>query len=144
MFTHEYYMRLALQQAQLAADANEIPIGAVVVCRDTVIAKAYNQTEMLQDVTAHAEILAITAAANFLGSKYLSACSLYVTVEPCIMCGGAAYWAQLHQIVYGAADIKRGVGVLQKNVLHPKTQLVAGILQAECAALMTDFFKKKR
>lgn len=137
-------MRLALQQANLAFTANEVPIGAIVVCNNTIVAKAYNQTELLQDVTAHAEILAITAAANYLGSKYLPNCALYVTVEPCLMCSGASYWAQLGKVVYGAADEKRGFTTLQKPVLHPKTQVVAGILATECAALMSDFFKQKR
>jgi len=144
MFTDEYFMRLALQQANLAFTANEIPIGAVVVCNNTIVAKAYNQTELLQDVTAHAEILAITAAANYLGSKYLPNCTLYVTVEPCLMCSGASYWAQLGKVVYGAADEKRGFTTLQKPVFHPKTQVVGGILATECAALMSDFFKQKR
>ncbi|MBP6665305.1 MAG: nucleoside deaminase [Chitinophagales bacterium] len=144
MFTDEYFMRLALQQANLAFTANEIPIGAIVVCNNTIVAKAYNQTELLQDVTAHAEILAITAAANYLGSKYLPNCALYVTVEPCLMCSGASYWAQLGKVVYGAADEKRGFTTLQKPVFHPKTQVVGGILATECAALMSDFFKQKR
>lgn len=137
-------MRLALQQANLAFTANEVPIGAIVVCNNTIVAKAYNQTELLQDVTAHAEILAITAAANYLGSKYLPNCALYVTVEPCLMCSGASYWAQLGKVVYGAADEKRGFTTLQKPVFHPKTQVVGGILATECAALMSDFFKQKR
>lgn len=144
MFTHEYFMRLALQQAHLALDANEIPVGAIVVCNNTVVAKAYNQTELLQDVTAHAEMLAITAAANYLGGKYLPNCTLYITLEPCIMCSGAAYWAQLGAVVYGASDEKRGFTTLQKPILHPKTQIVSGILAVECAALMSDFFKSKR
>ncbi|MBK9459241.1 MAG: nucleoside deaminase [Sphingobacteriales bacterium] len=144
MFTDEYFMRLALQQANLAFTANEVPIGAIVVCNNTIVAKAYNQTELLQDVTAHAEILAITAAANYLGSKYLPNCALYVTVEPCLMCSGASYWAQLGKVVYGAADEKRGFTTLQKPVFHPKTQVVGGILATECAALMSDFFKQKR
>ena len=144
MFTDEYFMRLALQQANLAFTANEVPIGAIVVCNNTIVAKAYNQTELLQDVTAHAEILAITAAANYLGSKYLPNCALYGTVEPCLMCSGASYWAQLGKVVYGAADEKRGFTTLQKPVFHPKTQVVGGILATECAALMSDFFKQKR
>lgn len=144
MFTHEYFMRLALQQAHLALDANEIPVGAIVVCNNTIVAKAYNQTELLQDVTAHAEMLAITAAANYLGGKYLPNCTLYITLEPCIMCSGAAYWAQLGGVVYGASDEKRGFTTLQKPILHPKTQVVSGILGVECAALMSDFFKSKR
>lgn len=144
MFTHEYFMRFALQQAHLALDTNEIPVGAIVVCNNTIVAKAYNQTELLQDVTAHAEMLAITAAANYLGGKYLSNCTLYITLEPCIMCSGAAYWAQLGGVVYGASDEKRGFTTLQKPILHPKTQIVSGILGVECAALMSDFFKSKR
>ena len=144
MFTHEYFMRLALQQAHLALDANEIPVRAIVVCNNTVVAKAYNQTELLQDVTAHVELLAITAAANYVGGKYLPNCTLYITLEPCIMCSGAAYWAQLGAVVYGASDEKRGFTTLQKPILHPKTQIVSGILAVECAALMSDFFKSKR
>ncbi len=137
-------MRLALTEAQYAADEDEIPIGAVVVCQGRVIARAHNLTERLTDVTAHAEMQAITAAATALGGKYLTECTLYVTVEPCVMCAGAIAWAQLGRLVYGAADEKRGFRRLAPAALHPKTQVERGVLEIECAALMQAFFKKKR
>lgn len=142
--TDEYYMRKALEQAQLAFDSDEVPVGAVVVCRDRIIARAHNLTETLNDVTAHAEMQAITAAANALNGKYLDVCTLYVTVEPCIMCAGAIGWSQLGRVVYGAADPKRGYAAFAPHVLHPKTEVVHGVLEAECAQLMKDFFKRKR
>lgn len=138
------FMQMALQQAREAEALGEIPIGAVIVCQNQVIAKAHNQTEMLHDVTAHAEMLAITAAANFLGAKYLKDCDLYVTVEPCPMCAGALYWAQLRRVVYAAPDHKRGFSVLNNALMHPKTQVVSGILQQEAQTLMSDFFKSRR
>ncbi len=144
MLTDEYFMRIALQQAQLAFEADEIPIGAVVVAQNTVIAKGFNQVERLQDVTAHAEILAITAASNYLGSKYLKDCTLYVTLEPCPMCGGAIYWGQLGRLVYGAADIKRGCESMNLNVLHPKTNIIRGVLGEESRKLIRLFFEQKR
>ena len=139
-----YYMRQALQEARVAAGRDEVPIGAVVVCKDKVIARAHNLTETLHDVTAHAEMQAITSAANYLGAKYLTDCTLYVTVEPCVMCAGALAWAQLARVVYGAADAKRGFTRVAPQALHPRTTLVAGVLAEECARLMSDFFKDKR
>ncbi|MDD6122908.1 MAG: nucleoside deaminase [Bacteroidales bacterium] len=142
--TDEYYMQRALEQARLAFDKDEVPVGAVVVCRDRIIARAHNLTETLNDVTAHAEMQAITAAANALGGKYLDVCTLYVTVEPCVMCAGALGWAQTGRVVYGAADPKRGFSAFAPQALHPKTQLTAGVLADECGELMKRFFKKKR
>lgn len=139
-----FYMNRALEEARRAAEQGEVPVGAVVVCRDRIIARAHNLTEMLHDVTAHAEMQAITAAANALGGKYLDVCTLYVTVEPCPMCAGALAWAQLGRLVYGASDPKRGYTTLQVPMLHPKTQVTAGVLADECGALMTDFFRQKR
>ena len=144
LFSHEYFMKLALLQAQNAFDADEVPVGAIVVCDGQIIAKAHNQVETLQDVTAHAEILAITAATQYLGAKYLNDCILYITLEPCLMCAGALYWSQIGGIVYGASDDKRGFSEQAKNVLHPKTQVVQGILERDCATILTDFFRRKR
>jgi len=140
----EYYMREALKEARAAAAEGEVPVGAVVVAGERVIARAHNQTELLHDVTAHAEMLAFTAAAEHLGAKYLDGCTLYVTVEPCPMCAGAAGWTQVGRIVYGAKDPKRGCSLLTGPVLHPKTVVTGGVLQEECEQLMKDFFKKKR
>ena len=140
----EYYMREALREARAAASEGEVPIGAVVVCAGRVIARAHNQTETLHDTTAHAEMLAYTAASEALGAKYLTDCTLYVTVEPCPMCAGAAGWTQVARIVYGAADPKRGYTLLTGPVLHPKTEVTAGVLRGECEALMKEFFINKR
>lgn len=140
----EMYMRKALAEAQQALTEGEIPIGAIVVCQDHVIARAHNLTETLHDVTAHAEMQAITSAANELGGKYLKDCTLYVTVEPCVMCAGALGWSQLSRIVYGAADEKRGYQLYAPRALHPKTTIKGGILEEECRQLMQDFFKNKR
>ncbi len=140
----EQFMRKALDEAEAALAAGEIPIGAVIVCRGRVIARAHNLTETLCDVTAHAEMQAITAAANMLGGKYLTECTLYVTVEPCTMCAGAIGWAQLPRIVYGADDPKRGYSILAPHALHPKATVTKGVLEEECSRLMTDFFKAKR
>ena len=140
----ERFMRMALQEAKEAFDADEIPVGAVIVCKDRVVARAHNLTECLGDVTAHAEMQAITAAANVLGGKYLSECTLYVTVEPCVMCAGAIAWAQMGRLVFGAEDEKRGYQRYASQALHPKTQVVKGILADECAALMKEFFAAKR
>lgn len=140
----EMYMRKALAEAQQALAEGEIPIGAIVVCQDHVIARAHNLTETLHDVTAHAEMQAITSAANELGGKYLKDCTLYVTVEPCVMCAGALGWSQLSRIVYGAADEKRGYQLYAPHALHPKTTIKGGILEEECRQLMQDFFKNKR
>lgn len=140
----EKFMRMALHEAEEAMRRDEIPIGAVVVCKGQVIARAYNLTETLTDVTAHAEMQAITSAANRLGGKYLTDCTLYVTVEPCVMCAGALGWSQIARVVYGAADEKRGFGKLAPDALHPKTEVASGVLEAECASLMREFFKGKR
>ena len=139
-----YYMKQALMEAEKAAEQGEVPVGAVVVCRDRIIARAHNLTETLNDVTAHAEMQAITAAANYLGGKYLSDCTLYVTVEPCVMCAGAISWAQLGRLFFGAADEKRGYQRYAPNVLHPKTIVSQGLLAEESSLLMKEFFKNRR
>jgi len=145
IYSDEYFMRKALDQAEIAAESGEVPVGAIVVCNKQIIAKAYNQTEMLNDVTAHAEMLAITSATNFLGSKYLNKCELFVTLEPCPMCaGGAMYWAQLGRLVYGAADDKKGFMNYGKELLHPRTSVAFGLKNIECSHLLHDFFKNKR
>ena len=144
MTADERYMRKALEEARRAFAADEIPVGAVVVCGDQIIARGHNLTEMLHDVTAHAEMQAITAAAEHLGGKYLDVCTLYVTVEPCIMCAGAIGWSQLGRLVYGASDSKRGYSFFAPKALHPKTKVVSGVLEEECAALMKEFFQRKR
>ena len=144
MTTDERYMRKALEEARRAFEADEIPVGAVVVCGDQIIARGHNLTEMLHDVTAHAEMQAITAAAEHLGGKYLDVCTLYVTVEPCIMCAGAIGWSQLGRLVYGASDPKRGYSYFAPQALHPKTKVVSGVLEEECGALMKEFFQRKR
>lgn len=138
------YMKQALAEARRAAEKDEVPIGAVIVCQRSIIARAHNLTETLNDVTAHAEMQAITSAANYLGGKYLSDCTLYVTIEPCVMCAGALGWAQIKKIVYGASDEKRGYSKFAPDALHPKTEVVSGVLAEECATLMQDFFKRKR
>ena len=139
-----YYMKQALTEAQKAAERGEVPVGAVVVCKDRIIARAYNLTETLTDVTAHAEMQAITAAASSLGGKYLNECTLYVTVEPCVMCAGAIGWAQTGRLVFGASDEKRGYQRYAPQALHPKTQVSQGVLADECARLMKEFFLNKR
>lgn len=138
------YMKQALAEAQKAYDRGEVPVGAVVVCKDRIIARSHNLTETLNDVTAHAEMQAITAAANYLGGKYLSDCTLYVTVEPCVMCAGAIAWSQLGRLVFGAADEKRGYQKLAPQSLHPKTDVVQGVMEDECARLMKEFFQRRR
>ncbi len=140
----ELYMQQALAEAKIAYDLGEVPIGAVIVCQNRIIARAHNQTEMLNDVTAHAEMLAITSAANYLGAKYLHECELFVTVEPCPMCAGALYWAQVKRVVYAAPDEKRGYSVLNLKLLHPKTQVIGGVLGEQAQALMVSFFRSKR
>ena len=140
---HEHYMREALKQARYALAEDEIPIGAVVVMDKQIIARAYNQTEKLRDVTAHAEMLALTAAANYVGNKYLADCTLYVTIEPCVMCAGASFWAQVKRVVYGANEDKRGFR-RHGNLLHPRTELVTGVMGAEAAELMREFFAQRR
>ncbi len=144
MADDQFYMKQALAEARRAADRGEVPVGAVVVCKGNIIARAHNLTETLHDVTAHAEMQAITAAANSLGGKYLTDCTLYVTVEPCVMCAGAIGWAQLGRVVYGAADDKRGFRRFAPDALHPKTEVVSGVMADEAAALMTEFFRKRR
>lgn len=139
-----YYMKQALAEAQKAAERGEVPVGAVVVCKDRIIARAHNLTETLTDVTAHAEMQAITAAASSLGGKYLNECTLYVTVEPCVMCAGAIGWAQIGRLVFGASDEKRGYQRYAPQALHPKTQVSQGVLADECARLMKEFFLNKR
>jgi tRNA(adenine34) deaminase len=143
LFTDEYFMKKALQEAEIAFEKGEIPVGAIVVIENKIIAKSHNLTELLHDVTAHAEMQSITAAANFLGGKYLKNCTLYVTLEPCQMCAGALYWSQISKIVYGASDDQRGFNKLGTQ-LHPKTEVVKGILAEECAQLRKDFFATKR
>ena len=140
----EYFMRQALIEAQRAGERDEVPIGAVIVCQGRIIARGHNLTETLTDVTAHAEMQAITAAAQFLGGKYLIDCSLYVTVEPCVMCAGALGWSKISRVVYGASDEKRGFVRFAPNALHPKTEIVSGILEADCSKLVKEFFKRKR
>ena len=139
-----FYMKQALAEANEAYKQGEIPIGAVVVCKDRIIAKSHNLTELLHDVTAHAEMQAITAAAEHLGGKYLTDCTLYVTVEPCVMCAGALGWSQISRIVYGASDEKRGYSSFAPKALHPRTEVTSGILAEECAELMQRFFREKR
>ena len=139
-----FYMKQALLEAQKAFDKGEVPVGAVVVCRDRIIARSYNLTETLNDVTAHAEMQAITAAANYLGGKYLIDCTLYVTVEPCVMCAGAIAWAQVSRVVFGATDEKRGYRRYAPDALHPKTVVEQGLMADEASALMKEFFKQRR
>ena len=140
----ERYMRMALEEAHRALEEDEVPIGAIVVCKGAVVGRGHNMTEALADVTAHAEMQAITAAAQTLGGKYLTDCTLYVTVEPCLMCAGAIGWSQLPRIVYGASDPKRGYGRMASAPFHPKAKVTAGVLADECSALMKDFFARKR
>jgi tRNA(adenine34) deaminase len=140
----EMYMRQALEEAEISAEEGEIPVGAVIVCQDTVIARAHNLTQRLNDVTAHAEMQAITAAADYLNNKYLNECTLYVTVEPCVMCAGAIAWAQMGRLVFGATDEKRGYRLYSTSILHPKTAVTTGILEDDCMKLMKDFFVSKR
>ncbi|MCF6342768.1 MAG: nucleoside deaminase [Bacteroidales bacterium] len=144
MSSNKFFMKEALKEAQKAFEKDEVPVGAVVVCNEQIIARAHNLTETLNDVTAHAEMQAFTAAANFLGGKYLIDCTLYVTLEPCLMCVGAAYWTQIGQIVYGAADEKRGFSNAKTNVLHPSTKIKSALLADECAYLLKHFFQRKR
>ena len=144
LFTDEYFMNIALQQAQQALEQDEVPIGAIVVANNKVIGKGFNQTEMLHDVTAHAEMIAITAASNAVGSKYLSECTLYVSIEPCVMCAGALAWSRISKVVYGASEPKFGYSLTDEQIISSKTEIVQGVLQEEAASLMTEFFKSKR
>jgi tRNA(adenine34) deaminase len=143
IFTDEYFMRKALQEAEIAFDKDEIPVGAIIIVDNKIIARSHNLTELLNDVTAHAEMQSITAAANFLGGKYLKDCTLYVTIEPCQMCAGALYWSQISKIVFGARDEQRGF-ITMGTKLHPKTQVIQGVLAEECSTLMKRFFAEKR
>lgn len=144
IFSDESFMREALKEAREALSIDEVPIGAVIVCQNRIISRAHNLTEKLNDVTAHAEMQAFTAASEFLGGKYLEDCTLYVTIEPCVMCAGAGFWTQISRIVYGASDPKRGYSKLNVPVLHPRTQIMGGVLAEECGTLMTNFFHNKR
>lgn len=144
LFTDDYFMREALKEAGKALEIDEVPVGAVVVCRNRIIARAHNQTEKLTDATAHAEMIAVTAASNYLGSKYLNECTLYVTLEPCVMCAGALHWVQLMKLVFGAADIQRGYSLIESPLLHPKTEVVKGIMAADSKALIDQFFQRLR
>jgi tRNA(adenine34) deaminase len=142
--SQEHFMREALKEAKYALEADEVPIGAVVVCNNKIIGRGHNQVELLNDVTAHAEMIALTAAANYLGGKYIIDCTLYVTLEPCSMCASALGWSQVSKIVYGASDPKKGYTGISSKLIHPKTTVVSGIMEAECSSLLKDFFKKLR
>jgi len=142
--THEYFMKQAIEQAKIAFERGEVPIGAVIVCNEKIIARSHNLTQTLNDPTAHAEMQAITSATNFIGGKYLNQCSLYVTVEPCPMCAGALYWSHIAEIVFGTGDEKRGYRKISSNILSEKTKVTGGILQSECENLMKSFFDKLR
>jgi tRNA(adenine34) deaminase len=140
----EFFMREALKEAKLAYDKDEVPIGALIVHGGKIIARGHNLTETLNDVTAHAEMQAFTAAANYIGGKYLKECTLYVTIEPCVMCAGASYWSQIKRIVFGAQDVKRGYTTVSSEIIHPKTTVISGVLELECRELMQRFFQMKR
>jgi tRNA(adenine34) deaminase len=144
VFSDEHFMKEALKEAQKAYSEDEVPVGAIIVCDNKIIARAHNMTKRLNDVTAHAEMLAFTSATDFLGGKYLNECTLYVTLEPCVMCAGASYWAQLKKVVYGASDEKRGFSRISENLLHPKAEVVSNVLKNDCATLIQDFFSAKR
>lgn len=144
LFTDEYFMREALKEAQKALEISEVPVGAIVTCRNRIIARAHNQTEKLTDATAHAEMIAVTSAANYLGSKYLNECTLYVTLEPCVMCAGALHWVQLQKLVFGASDLQRGYTLVGKPLLHPKTTVKSGVKADEAKKLIDTFFKGLR
>jgi tRNA(adenine34) deaminase len=144
IYTDEYFMREALKEAKVALDEGEVPVGAVVVCKNRIIGRAHNQTERLTDSTAHAEMLAVTAASNYLGSKYLNECTLYVTLEPCVMCAGALHWVQLMKLVYGADDVQRGYTLVSSPLLHPRTEVVKGLARQECKTLVDEFFRRIR
>ena len=144
LYTDEYFMREALKEAEKALAIGEVPVGAVVACKNKIIARAHNQTEKLTDATAHAEMLAMTAAANYLGSKYLSECTLYVTLEPCVMCAGGLHWVQLQRLVYGASDPQRGYQLVNSPVLHPRTVVTSGVNKDESKALIDTFFRRLR
>ena len=143
-FDDLYFMKEALKEAKIAFELDEVPVGAIIVCNNKIIARAHNYTEVLSDATAHAEMQAFTIASNFLGGKYLNECVLYVTLEPCVMCAGASYWTQLKKIVFGARDYKRGFLSFSEKITHPKTTIYSGILAEDCGELLSDFFKNKR
>jgi tRNA(adenine34) deaminase len=144
VFSDQHFMKQAYEQAKIAFDKGEIPIGAVIVFDNKIIARSYNQTEILNDFTAHAEMLAFTSASEYFANKYLNKCSLYVTLEPCIMCAGASFWTRINKVVYGASDKKRGFESVEKNLLHPKTTLIKGVMKKECSDLLNLFFEQKR
>lgn len=144
VFSDEHFMKQAYEQAKIAFDKGEIPIGAVVVFDNKIIARSYNQTEILNDFTAHAEMLAFTSASEYFGNKYLDKCTLYVTLEPCVMCAGASFWTRIAKVVYGASDVKRGFETIDKKLLHPKTLITKGIMGKECSDLLNLFFEQKR
>lgn len=144
VFGHEYFMRKAYKQAQIAYQIDEVPVGAVIVYQEKIIAKAHNLCEQLIDFTAHAEMQAMTSASNFLQNKYLNECSLYVTLEPCVMCAGAAFWTRIGTLIYGASDSKRGFSKIKNSIIHPKTVVISSVLENECSTILKDFFQKKR
>ena len=144
VFGHEYFMRKAYKQAQIAYQNDEVPVGAVIVYQEKIIAKAHNLCEQLIDFTAHAEMQAMTSASNFLQNKYLNECSLYVTLEPCVMCAGAAFWTRIGTLIYGASDSKRGFSKIKNRIIHPKTVVISSVLENECSTILKDFFQKKR
>ena len=144
VFSDEHYMKEALKEAKKAFEADEVPVGAVIVCNERIIARAHNLSERLNDATAHAEMQAFTSATNYLGAKFLEECTLYVTIEPCVMCAGASYWSRIGKIVYGAKDEKKGFSKIRGKLLHPKTKVTGGVLEKECGELMTVYFEQKR
>lgn len=144
VISDQMFMSEALKEAKIAYEEDEVPIGAVITCNNRIVARSHNLSEKLIDVTAHAEMQSFTAASNFIGGKYLKDCTLYVTLEPCVMCAGAAFWTQIGRIVYGAPDSKGGYSKLSKNILHPKTEVTSGVMERECADLLKEFFRKKR
>lgn len=141
---HEFFMKQALKEAQRAFELDEVPVGAVIVFKNTVIGRGHNLTERLNDFTAHAEMQAFTAASNYMNNKYLNECTLYVTLEPCVMCAGASFWTQIGHIVFGATDEKRGYSTISNSIIHPKTKMTGGVMAEECGVLLTNFFKNKR
>lgn len=144
VFSDEHFMKEALKEAQYAFAQNEVPVGAVIVCNNKIIARAHNQTETLNDVTAHAEMIALTSASNYMGSKYLTDCDLFVTLEPCVMCAGAIFWGQFRRLIFGASDPKRGFARIGKEIIHPKTEIIRGVLAQESEKILKDFFEKLR
>ena len=142
--SHEHFMKMALEEAKIAFSKDEVPVGAVLVCKGQIIGRSHNLTEMLVDVTAHAEMQVITMGASYLGGKFLNTCQLYVTLEPCTMCAGALFWSRIGTLVYGASDTKQGYSKTESDVLHPKTKVIGGVLEDECSKILSDFFKNKR